>query len=257
MSPRSERRDAQAQLTRVCLREHPTSSWAAQRMSLTSHSLPGSPRLPEPRVQSWLRDGDRGPLALRGPGLLLPSDLPTSHGCSQPGPLAREFHPSCEHPPGKAKQKTPATFGEEAASPDRFFQSGEGGKRLFLRGAAAPRARDGDQSLLPGRPQGRGGRERLHLRERPAAPPGPAPGPVSVTAPPARYRHRDLLVPAALGTAARREPALAPPHRCPDSLQAALGDLLILLVLPGTNSNNTKENKQTNPTVFCADSPGC
>lgn len=181
MSPRSERRDAQAQLTRVCLREHPTSSWAAQRMSLTSHSLPGSPRLPEPRVQSWLRDGDRGPLALRGPGLLLPSDLPTSHGCSQPGPLAREFHPSCEHPPGKAKQKTPATFGEEAAYPRPVFPK-RGGRKAAVLARSSSSKSSGRGSKPPPWPAPGQGREG-------AAPPAGAAGGTSGTRSRSRFRH--------------------------------------------------------------------
>lgn len=81
--------------------------------SLTSHSLPGSRRLSEPRVQRWLGDGDRGPGTAHPPrtDAAPPVGPPRSHGCSQSSPLAREFDPSGGHAPGKAKQNS-GTFGE-------------------------------------------------------------------------------------------------------------------------------------------------
>lgn len=187
--------------------------------SLTSPSLPGSPRLPEPRVQRWLRGwgtGDRSPSGDRR--CFSRRTLTASHGCSQSSRFSREFYPSCGHAPGKAKQNS-GTFGKEAASPDRFFQRGGGGKRLLLRGEAAPGDREGDETLLPRRPRGSGGSGstcgsgRWHL---PVPVPLPSPFPARLRPRPVRYRHRSCL---GSGTPEHRRPF--PPVRSPHSLSRA------------------------------------
>lgn len=99
MSPSSEHRDAQTQtqtqLTRVWLREHPASSWAAQ----TGPSHPTHSRGPQ---------GSLSPESISGSGWVLllpldPSPLPTAALNPAPSPG--------NSTPGKAKQ-TPSTFGK-------------------------------------------------------------------------------------------------------------------------------------------------
>lgn len=95
---------------------------------LTSPSLPGSPRLPEPRVQRWLRGwgtGDRSPSGDRG--LLLPSDPHRFSRLLSIQPLLPGILPKLWPRTGKSKAKLRHLW-ERSGFPGQVFPGRRGRK---------------------------------------------------------------------------------------------------------------------------------
>lgn len=203
--------------------------------------IPLIPRaLPEPREQRWLRDGDRG----QGQ-LTFPSGMGIGDRDSSPSPQGWGQGTGSLPFQGQALLLPSDPRPSQGCSPSlplsRQFHPG----CRHAPGKANPNSGSfGQPAASPERIFRRGG-NRLGGRGSNPAPPAGAPSGTSGTRPgPVRYRHRS--VPGALSPPQRspESPAVLLQHRSPHPP-----------LLHGANSNDTKE--KTNPTVFCADPPGC